>query len=67
MSLAFDTFAIEENEWAALQAILPTADDLLYALWGIRVGTSSPTSQFTTVHPACTGAAAWLRAMWAID
>ena len=67
MSLTVDTFAIEENEWVALPVVLPTADDWLYALWGIRVGTSSPTSQFTTVHPACTAAAAWLRAMWALD
>jgi hypothetical protein len=61
MSLTLDTTLVDVANW---DAEVPTVEDWLRTMWGIRAGASSPRSSGLRVHPSCLASAGWLNALW---
>ena len=52
-----------DGEWSEVAA-LPSVDDWLRTMWGLRPGVSSPRRSPGPVHPSCVAASGWLHALW---
>jgi hypothetical protein len=61
MSLTLDTTLVDIEDWAVQ---VPTVDDWLWTMWGIRDGASSPRCSGRRIHPSTFASAAWLNALW---
>ena len=61
MSLTLDAAPIDLGDWDTEVSLV---NDWLTAMWGIRLGESSPTSRIDSLPPDCLAAAGWLVALW---
>ena len=64
-SVTFDATTVDDGDWAEVAA-LPSVDDWLWTMWGLRPGFSSPRRSVGPVHPSCIAQAGWLRALWGL-
>lgn len=61
-----DLVADEATNEPDIVVAAPTADGWLYAMWGIRPGTSSPTTSARVTYRYPAEIADWLNRMWGI-
>jgi len=64
-SLTVDTITVDGDVWSELEA-LPSLDDWLRVICGVRPGVSSPRCTPVAVHPSCIAQAGWLQALWGL-
>ena len=62
-TLTFDPTTIDDDEWTGVES-LPSLDDWLRLIWGVRPGVSSARCTAGRLQPSCVASAGWLQALW---
>ena len=62
-TLTLDRTTSDGDEWRDVEA-LPSLDDWLRVIWGVRPGVSSPRCTAGLVDTGCVATAGWLHALW---